>query len=52
MGVLESAEAWGCPPWEIKPGDSRFLWHIRRQEYQREVVKGTKERQKQRGKKK
>ncbi|CUS05403.2 protein of unknown function [Candidatus Promineifilum breve] len=41
-GVLQAAEEWGCPPWEIT-GESppgRVLWFLRRSVYQSEIARG------------
>jgi len=42
-GVLDAAEAWGCPPWEIAPG-GKFLWYARWSSYTQTVNKAIKER--------
>lgn len=42
-GVIEAAEAWGCPPWDIAPG-GKFLWFARWQSYRGAVNKAMKER--------
>lgn len=42
-GVLEAAEAWGVPPWEIAPG-GKFEWYARWSSYRETVNKAVKER--------
>jgi hypothetical protein len=46
IGVLDAAEAWGCPPWEISPPDNKFLWFMRRQMYEDVKNRAMKERYK------
>lgn len=41
--MLEAAEAWGCPPWEIAPG-GKFLWYARWSSYKQTIDKAMKER--------
>lgn len=42
--VLEAAEAWGVPPWEITGNGSRFLWYSRWMAYTDAVNRAVKER--------
>ncbi len=44
IGVLEAAEAWGTPPWEIAGRDSPFVWYSRFTSYQQTVNKAMRER--------
>jgi hypothetical protein len=46
-GVLQAAEAWGCPPWVVT-GESppnRMLWMLRRGAYEREVARAGRDKQ-------
>ena len=43
IGVLEAAEAWGCPPWEIAERDSKVTWYFRYSSYQQTVNKALRE---------
>lgn len=40
VGVLQAAEEWGCPPWEIERGPA--IWYARYREYSkaREKARG------------
>jgi hypothetical protein len=42
--VLEAAEEWGTPPWEIAEGGSRFLWYSRWSAYRDTVNRALTER--------
>lgn len=41
--MLEAAEAWGVPPWEIAPPDNKFLWYSRWSAYSGEINKAQRE---------
>jgi hypothetical protein len=50
-GVLQAAEAWGCPPWEVtgERPPNRVLWLLRRGAYEREVNRAARDKQKHHG---
>ena len=53
VGVLQTAAAWGIPPWEVT-GESvpnRVTWYIRQGVYQAEVARAEQDKAKRRGKK-
>lgn len=39
VGVLQAAEAWGCPPWEVvgERQPNRVVWLLRRGAYEGEM---------------
>jgi hypothetical protein len=37
MSILQMAEAWGCPPWEIEDADDGAYWATRWGVYQDEL---------------
>lgn len=37
LGVLQMAEAWGVPPWEIMDAEGSLLWAARWAAYRKEV---------------
>lgn len=41
--MLEAAEVWGCPPWEIAGQGSTFLWYARWSSYTNTVNKAMRE---------
>lgn len=46
VGVLQAAEVWGCPPWEIT-GESpprRLLWLFRRVAHEQETARAARTR--------
>lgn len=49
--MLEAAEAWGVPPWEIVERDSKFTWYSRWSSYQQTVNKAMRERRERQGQK-
>ena len=42
IGVLQAAEAWGCPPWEVtgETPPRRWLWFMRRAIFESEKERG------------
>lgn len=48
VGVLQAAEAWGCPPWEVtgEQPTNRLLWMMRRGAYEGEVARAARNRKK------
>ncbi len=42
--MLEAAEAWGVPPWEIAERDSKYTWYTRWSSYTNVVNKARRER--------
>lgn len=48
VGVLQTAEAWGCPPWELT-GESparRLVWFLRRGAFENEVARAERDKKK------
>jgi hypothetical protein len=45
IGVLQLAQEWSTPAWEIAEDDDRLLWFLRYQIYKRVTAEAEKERQ-------
>ncbi len=46
VGIIEAAESWGCPPWEVAPGIfSNHQWLNRHRWMQNEKARAQKSKQ-------
>jgi hypothetical protein len=48
VGILQAAESWGCPPWEVtgEQPPNRVLWFLRRGAYETEIGRAGKDKSK------